>query len=125
MGQFTRGHAKVGGRKLGGGNKVSWTDLCAEHNYRPGELGILAAMGKAPCVTCQGKGKTKFQPKSGKTGERICQSCWGSGFERDFGKQLDADQKNVKRTYADLKALEVTGQDGGPIEHAIELIIRD
>lgn len=54
---------------------------------------------------------------SKKPTERICQSCWGSGFERDFGKQLDADQKNVKRTYPDLKAIEVTGEDAVRARH--------
>lgn len=107
---FEKGHKFAKGRPVGSKNKVTWAELCAKHDYQPGELGILAAQGKAPCVTCGGKGKTTFQPGNSKTRTmRVCQSCWGSGFERDFGKQLDADQKNVKRTYADLKALEVSG----------------
>jgi DnaJ-class molecular chaperone len=123
---FTKGN-KLGRPRTGKRNKkLKWQELCDKHNYRPGELGILAAQGKAPCVTCGGKGKTRFQPGGGKSpSERTCQSCWGSGYERDFGKQLDADQKNVKRTYPDLKQMEVTGEDGGPLEHTVELIIRD
>lgn len=124
MGQFEKGHKKLGGRQPGSrNNKVSWDELCEKHGYVPGELSILATQGKAPCSTCFGKGKTRFQPGGGKkASERTCQSCWGSGYERStLAVRLEADSKNARRSYPDLKAVEHSGAVdlGGDIYQAI------
>ena len=118
---FEPGHKKVGGRKAGSRNKVSWDELCDKHDYVPGELSILAAQGKAPCGTCLGKGKTRFQSGGGKkASERICQSCWGSGFERSsLAIRLEADNKNARRSYPDLRAVEHSGEIGSSAAVAI------
>ena len=116
---FEKGRQKTGGRVKG--SSPTWKQLCEKHDYTPGELSILSAQGKAPCGTCDGKGKTRFQPGGGKKlTERVCQSCWGSGFERStLAVKLEADFRNAKRTYPDLKAVEVTGESGGPIQTAL------
>lgn len=126
MPQFQKGMPRPAnaGRRKGTPNKLSWDQLCERHGYVPGELSVLAVLGKAPCGTCFGKGKTRFQPAGRKkASERTCQSCWGSGYERStLAVRLEADSKNARRSYPDLKAVEVAGEGGGPIEATVRVV---
>ncbi len=60
-----------------------------------------------------------------KSGERTCQSCWGSKLEKISPELKHAAYKELaKYTYPQLKQIEHSGTDGGPIksEHTIRFI---
>ena len=83
-----------------------------------------AAMGELPCSVCRGEGKTKFQPAKGlsKLASRTCQSCYGSGREVLSPKdRIAAAEYLGRRLEPHLSAVEVTGQDGGPIQAKLEV----
>lgn len=75
--------------------------------------------GKLPCSVCRGKGKTKYQPAKGesKLFDRTCLSCYGSKYEK-ISPELMAKVALEVREYGfpKRKAIEVTGEDGGPIQ---------
>ena len=95
---------------------------CEEMGFDPIQAMILLAKGEAPCGTCHGKGKTKFQPGTAEAGhysERTCQSCYGSGKEKITPQLRGAMAEAVARkTHPDLKAIEHSGTAGGPIQFA-------
>jgi DnaJ-class molecular chaperone len=75
-----------GGRQKGTVNKSIQTIRERLAAMNCDYIGYLAntVNNNVPCAVCRGAGKTKFQPKGGErfSGERTCQSCWGSGLER-------------------------------------------
>ncbi len=103
---------RYGGRAKGTQNKSTLTirdRIQALGNKGPVEYLIATMTNKIPCVTCKGKGKTKFQPKGDAAfpGERTCQSCWGSGWERIAPAQSQAAASDLMGYLAPkLKAIE-------------------
>lgn len=80
-------------------------------------VGYLAktVMNEVPCAVCRGAGRTKFQPHGGKrfSGERTCQSCWGSGMEKIEPKQSAwAAAELMQYCEAKRKAIDITSSDG-------------
>ena len=83
---------------------------------------------KLPCGVCHGKGKTKFQARrrkvdgiwqdddfelNDKLGERTCQSCYGSGFERlSPNERLRAALELLTYGHSKRSAIEVSNPDG-------------
>lgn len=118
--------AKYGGRTKGTANKV--TQGVAEKLERLGcdpitGLATIAG-GDLPCNVCRGEGKTKFQPARGltKLATRTCESCYGSGKEKvSPGERLKAYSDLASYVYPKRKAVEHTGLDGGPIQHAMRV----
>lgn len=124
---------KTGGRKRGVRNLRNqsydelWNSLLDKY---PGadiqELLARIIAGDVDCGTCHGKTRTPYTDKDGQKGTRICQSCDGTGKEKIcIADRLRAINIVAARVWPEKKAIQVTGEDGGPIEHAIELIIRD
>lgn len=121
---------KTGGRKRGSPNKKS-----AAIRERLLELGCdhveylaLTVNNQIECGICRGTGKTPFQPRAGSKskGVRICQSCWGSKLERlRPSERQQAATDLLKFTHPTLKAVEVTGGDGGPIQHRVKVVYVD
>lgn len=115
------------GRLKGTPNKRT-TELMTRLNSigcDPLEITARIALGDVPCGTCHGIGKTKFQAKGGyKTNgfapERVCQSCWGDGKEKVITRdRLAAASELLQYLHPKRKAIEVTGEDGEPIRHAV------
>lgn len=80
------------------------------------------AAGKMKCNVCRGTGKTRYQPAHGETGtlERKCQSCYGSGFEKISPKDRGwAAAELAQYLEAKRKAIEVTGEGGGPLQASV------
>lgn len=134
---------KTGGKVKGSKNRITKLKEKLAGGL-PIEKGVafaeLVLDGKVPCGVCHGKGKTKFQPRrkkvdglwvdgvadmedneiAPKLGERTCQSCYGSGLERlSPGERLRAALDLIEYGYAKKKAIEVSGPDGGAIQHAM------
>jgi DnaJ-class molecular chaperone len=81
--------------------------------------------GDMDCRTCHGKKRTTYVDKDGKLFTRMCASCDGTGKEKiSVADGLRAAQIIASRRWAEKKAIEVTGEDGGPITACIELIVR-
>jgi hypothetical protein len=105
---------------------------------------------KVPCGTCIDKnrkptGRTLYELESGHhahdcairededaactchgIGERTCLSCDGSKWEKiDVNTMLKAATELSKYRYPQLKAIEVTGEGGGPIQHSHEIKLVD
>ena len=103
------------------------SEILARLNCNPFEGMAFIAEGDVPCGVCKGKGRTKFQPHQGSDdpGERICQSCWGSKKEK-ISPQLRGEMYKALAKYVkpELKAIEVTGADGGAIEMSIAETLR-
>lgn len=52
-------------------------------------------------------------------GQRVCESCWGTLWERiEVGVRQKASAELMRYRYQQLKAVEMTGADGAPIQHA-------
>lgn len=115
---FQKGHAKVGGKQKGTPNKASATVRERLALMGCDHIGYLIATieNKVPCRVCRGSGKTMYQ--AGADGKvRTCQSCWGEGMERIEPKEARASAcELLKYTHTQLKAVEHTGADGGPVE---------
>jgi hypothetical protein len=82
-------------------------------------IGYLARTvnNDVPCAICRGKGKTKFQPANSErfSGERTCQSCWGSGMERIEPKEsAKAASVLLEYCHPKLKAIEHSGSADKP-----------
>ncbi len=104
------------------------------------------AQNKLDCGTCRGEGKTRYKlptphncpecfAKNGKPkpecpicagtgmktwGIRICESCWGTLYEAcspGLRAQMQSDLAGY--LYSKRKQIDVSGPDGGPIEHSI------
>lgn len=43
--------------------------------------GCTDPLANLKCNVCRGKLKTKYKRDDGRLGERICESCYGSGYE--------------------------------------------
>lgn len=113
------------GRKPGQVNKVTLTIRERIQSADPLEYLIRTMRNDIPCITCKGKGKTKFQPKGDAAfpGERTCQSCWGSGKERiSPSASADAAAKLMNYIAPTLKAIEHSGVDGAPIDHKMQVV---
>lgn len=114
---------KTGGRKPGSLNKRNGTirERLIALNCDIIEYLALTVKNEVPCGVCRGTGKTKFQP-AGSTrfsGERTCQSCWGSKLERlKPSERREAASDLLQYTETKLKAIEHQGPGGGPIQHA-------
>lgn len=111
-----------GGRKPGTPNKP--TQLLRERLAAIGcdYVGFLALTVKneVPCGVCRGTGRTKFKSTSGKPAVRECQSCWGDKLERlDPKLRVQAAATLMEYCEAKRKAVEVTGDEGGPVEMVI------
>lgn len=124
---------KTGGRQQGVRNVRDrsydelWKSLLAKF---PGadiqELLARIISGLVPCGTCHGKKRTTYTDKDGEVLTRICQSCDGTGWEKiSIADRLKAVHIVAGRIWPEKKAVEVSGVEGGPIEHTLELIIRD
>lgn len=109
--------ASNAGRRAGVPNKASATVRERLALMECDHIGYLIATidNNVPCRVCRGKGKTMYQAGSdGKV--RTCQSCWGDGKERIEPKEARASAcELLKYTHQQLKAVELTGADGGPI----------
>lgn len=124
---------KTGGKKKGSQNvqtrtmEERWLALVKKFP-KADEQEFLARTiaGDMICRTCQGKKRTTFIKPSGDLGTRMCASCDGTGKEKiSVADGLKAAGIIAARRWAEKKAVEVTGSEGGPIEHTLELIIRD
>jgi len=117
---------RIGGRKKGTPNKASRTvkERLAVLGCDVIEYMALTVNNNVPCGVCRGSGKTKFQPAGSErfSGERTCQSCWGSKLERLTPRErLDSAKALLAHTEPMLKAIEHTGTDGGAIKHAVTI----
>lgn len=75
--------------------------------------------GKLPCSVCRGVGRTRYQPAKGgdKLADRTCLSCYGSKYEKISPELMSKVALEVREYgYPKRKAIEVTGEDGGPVE---------
>ncbi len=74
----------------------------------------MTVNNEIPCGTCNGSGKTAFQPLNGDTpGVRTCQSCWGSKRERLTPKERGwAAGELLQYCEAKLKQVDHTSSDG-------------
>jgi hypothetical protein len=117
------GTPKTGGRKKDTPNKDKqrFRDLADAFGYTPGEVLIRTAAGKMPCGKCEGKGKTNFQESAQESaGVLVCKQCWGSGWEPISAKERAwADAECCQMIYPRMKAVEMTGEGGGPVRQAI------
>jgi len=110
---------KTGGRQKGTPNKAS---LGIQERLQamgvscdPFYVLAIVANGTVPCGVCFGKGKTKFQPSNGQSGERVCQSCWGSKREQVSVKDRTSAAGELASYYeAKRKAIELSGSVGAP-----------
>ncbi len=112
---------KYGGRKAGTPNKASATlkERLASWGCDPFKIMADIAAGELLCGVCRGAGKTKFQSGDGE-GIRKCQSCWGSGKERISPQERNrAASEIAKYTQPQLKAIEHSGPDGGPVQASL------
>ena len=116
---FVKGKiANPSGRPKGAINKSTQSvrdRILALGNKGPVDYLIATMDNKIPCVTCKGKGQTKFQPKgeSSNPGVRDCQSCWGSGMERIAPAASQAAASDLMGYLAPkLKAIEHSIEDG-------------
>jgi hypothetical protein len=109
------------GRRKGTPNKRTALLASANIKCNPFEVLDQIARGELECNVCKGTGKTKYQPSHGEEHylERRCQSCYGSGKEkigpRDRGW---AAAELASYLQPKLKAIELTGGAGGPLQHA-------
>lgn len=112
------------GRKKGTPNKKTQAiqDILDRMGCNVFEGMAKIAMGRIPCGTCHGKGKTPVKALDGTHYDRVCESCYGSLLE----KVTPQTRANM---YAELaqyiapkrKAIEHTGADGGPLNHKLEV----
>jgi hypothetical protein len=126
-----KGDPKTGGRKAGTPNKLTGYLAAKPDGYSPFETLFLIARNQLPCSKCRGTGRTKYwKPlKKGQIvpeiGSRICESCYGDKLERLSPETiLKAASELGQYESPKKKAIEVTGEDGGPITACIELIVR-
>jgi len=77
---------RVGGRQKGTPNKIttSIAEKLAAWACDPFKTLAAIADGDLTCNVCRGKGKTRYQAANDgdRTFERVCQSCYGSTFEK-------------------------------------------
>jgi hypothetical protein len=115
---------KTGGRVKGTPNRATQTIRTRLAELNCDYVGYLAATVNniVPCGVCRGTGKTKFQPSNSErfSGERTCQSCWGSKMERLQPKERSfAASELLQYCESKRKAIEHSGPEGGPIEHEL------
>lgn len=113
--------ASNAGRKAGVPNKASATVRERLALMGCDHIGYLIATieNNVPCRVCRGAGKTKYQAGNGADDGKVrtCQFCWGEGKERIEPKEARASAcELLKYTHQQLKAVEHTGAEGGPIE---------
>lgn len=119
------------GRKKGVPNKntLAIKERLAELGCDYVQVLALVVENKLPCGVCRGTGKTKFQPAGSErfSGERTCQSCWGSKMERiDPKLRTWAAAELLQYCEPKRKALEVTGEGGkGPVQIGVRVVLVD
>ena len=121
-----KGLPKSGGRKKGTPNRPTASLRDRLIGLNCDYVACLANIvnNTVPCAVCRGKGTTNFQPASPVrfSGERTCQSCWGSKMERINPEQrLRASATLMEYCEPKRKAIEISGADGGPIDHILEV----
>jgi hypothetical protein len=112
---------KTGGRKAGTPNKSTGYLAAKPADFSPFAQAILIAKNKLPCTVCRGTGKTKYRvPNSDKIAQRTCESCYGDKLERLSPETiLKACTELMQYEDAKKRAVEVTGEGGGPIQTAL------
>jgi len=118
---------KTGGRKKGTPNKKTQEviDRLKELNCDPIEGMAKIAMNACPCLSCEEKGFIVVNPEDPEDKEP-CPNCNGDG-------KLTASLELRGQMYKELaqyvapkrKAVEITGEGGGPIESRWEVEIKD
>jgi len=108
-----------GGRQKGVPNRDTLTVRQRMEAMGCDYVGYLAETvnNNIPCAVCRGKGKTKFQPGNSErfSGERTCQSCWGSGLERIEPKEsAKAAATLLEYCHPKLKSIEHHGGETKP-----------
>jgi hypothetical protein len=108
---------KTGGRKKGSVNKRTEYLKSAAREFDPFEKMRRLADDDIVCRTCRGRGRTVYQARGKKTGERVCESCFGDGKDRvplELQGKMAAELAQYQSPK--LKAIEHSGPGGGPIE---------
>ena len=98
-------------------------DRLKEMGCDPMQIVARIAMNDVPCGVCRGTLKTKYRvPDSEELRERICQSCYGTGYEA-VNPELRGKMAAELLSYieAKRKAVEHSGVDGE--ELGIRLIV--
>lgn len=119
---------RYGGRQKGTLNKrtIDVRATCERLKCNPFELFATVVNGDLPCSVCFGKGKSKYKDAFGNLHDRTCESCYGTLKEKiSPGDRIRAATELAQYLMPKLKAIEVTGADGGPIEHTHEIILRE
>lgn len=135
---------KTGGRSAGTPNKVTLSvqEKLARLNYDP-HLGMeRIASNELPCGVCRGSGKSFYKLAPGAhaedcdgsvipskmlchcegIGTRKCESCYGTLFEACSPELRGKMHAELAQYVAPKrKAIEVTGEDGGPLKHSHEI----
>ncbi len=112
--------AKTGGRVKGSTNKTKGSIALKLAGWKCDPFHVLAqiALGDLPCNVCRGKGKTRYQAASDgdRTFERVCQSCYGSKWERiSPAERAKASSDLAKYIQPTLASMQVSGPEGDPI----------
>ena len=117
-----------GGRQVGTPNKrTDFAAVLAKLGHDPFQAMVQFAMGKMPCVTCHGVGKTKYKI-SGISGtdrlaDRVCESCYGSKMEKLRPEIVfNANEAILSYMIPKLKAIEHNIADGMPLIHAMQVV---
>lgn len=126
-----KGDPKTGGRAKGVPNKITGYIAAKPEGYSPFDTMFLIARNMLPCGKCRATGRTKYWKPTKKRqlvpemGTRICESCYGDKLER-LGPEtiLKAAAELAQYEAPKRKAIEVTGENGGPVTACIELIVR-
>lgn len=122
---FQKGHPKFAGKKKGfiDNTQQHIQELCARLDVDTMEVQIRIAKGDIPCGTCFGKGKTYYSDETGKKHTRECQSCHGTLREKvNTDQRFKAAADINQYLYRKLKAIELTGAEGGPVEMGVKVI---
>lgn len=127
---MAKGHPKVGGRQKGTPNKstLGIIEKLAAWKCDPFKTLQMMADNTMPCSVCRGSGMTKFQPGAGSerfSGQRTCQSCWGSKMERISPKERGwAAGELAQYVAAKRKAVEVSGPEGTTLPITVNVVYR-
>lgn len=125
-----KGLPKTGGRKPGSVNAITGYLAFRPEGWSPFQVLFAGARNELPCSKCRGSGRTKYWKRQnrrdlGKLCSRVCESCYGDKLERLSPETiLKAAAELAQYESPKKKAIEVTGEDGGPVTACIELIVR-
>lgn len=118
---FAKGKPKTGGRRKGEPDlKIKALASCQQYRVNPFDLFAQSIDGQIRCSVCKGTGRAKYATQDGqKMEQRQCASCHGDGYEHLTPRdRLWAAAQLASRIEPELKAVEHTGPDGGPVQHA-------